>query len=97
VAVPNTPSNPDSRAGDLTKEMPGSGSNGGWLNPIADVGFSLRAGATTKTGTFDKRRGYGATMESVSFVSCGEAISPMDQNEFKSLVETIYKKFSDIL
>jgi hypothetical protein len=73
--VPPKGKTPSRRANDIMKEIPG-GSDGSQLNPIAELGFSMKASATTKTSSnpLAARRGYSKTMSSTSWVSCTEGI-----------------------
>ena len=74
VPVPATEKTHSKRADAIMGEIPGAGSNGGQLNPIADLGFSMKAAATTPSGPLGARRGYSRTMSSTSYVSCAEGI-----------------------
>jgi hypothetical protein len=83
VGVPPTEKSHSKRADDIMGTVPGAGSNGSALNPIAELGFTMRAAATTKNGLLGKRRGYGIDMSSTSYVTCSEGIR---DDDFKSII-----------
>ena len=83
VPVPATEKSHSKRADDIMGTVPGAGSNGSTLNPIGELGFTMRAAATTKTGVLGKRKGYGVDMSSTSYVTCSEGIR---DDDFKSIV-----------
>jgi hypothetical protein len=91
VSAPNQPAIPSKRAQKVMGEIPGAGSNGSTINPIADLGFTLKAGATTTSGKLGARKGFVKAVGATSFVSCGEAVR---DDDFKGIVGYALSKFN---
>jgi hypothetical protein len=79
------------RAGSIMSELPGAGSDEGALNPIARLGLSGSAAATTKTGVLSARKGFRHTVGGTSFVSCGDKIR---KGDFSDVYQIVKSKFS---
>jgi hypothetical protein len=90
TTVPPTEKSHSNRADSIMSEVPGAGSNGSQLDPIAELGFSMRAAATTKSGTLGTRKGYGITMSSTSYVTCAEGIQ---SDDFKGIIHYALDRF----
>jgi hypothetical protein len=91
VPKPNQLAIPSKRAQRVMGELPGAGSNGSPMNPIADLGFSMEAHASTRKSKLGARKGFKRKMSSISFVSCGEGIK---KDGFENVVNYALSKFN---
>jgi hypothetical protein len=83
TAVPATEKTHSKRADEIMGTVPGAGSNGSALNPIGELGLTMKAAATTKSSLLGTRKGFKATMGSTSYVTCGEGIK---DDSFKGII-----------